>query len=239
MPMNKWIIFIIIVAAVSLIGILMSVVGNKSSSHEEAIVQPMENVPQKPNQNISFVNTSKYHIAPGVFVLHNPNFSMNFLDETAPKRYEALAEIGDPSGVLIALRENPDVYGAFDIALIEPEGVQSIEIPEGKINNNTMMSYMAMIVETNDGVVWLNSVPLHTDAGAAQQESVITEILDMGTEKNAPIGSGFTGGQPDLNRDDAENINNGTPTNEPVQHHPQFYEDNTISDEVVRVDLNV
>ena len=236
--MNKWIIFIIIVGIVSVIGILITIVGNKAPAYEEVAVPVEETIAQQQDQNINFVNTSQYHIAPGVFVLHNPNFSMNFLGETAPKEYESLAEVGDPSAALIALREHPDVYGAFDIAMIDPGGVQSIDMPEGKINRNTVVSYMAMIVETNDGVVWLNSVPLHTNTGAAQQESIIAEILDMGTEKNAPIGSGFAGGQPDLTLD-TENINNGTPTNEPVQHHPQFYEDNTTSDEIVRVDLNV
>ena len=242
--MNRWIIFIIIVGIVSVIGVALNFLFTPSSYEDPATDDKESERHTIPDPAVQFLNTSEYTISPGVLVLHTGDFSMNFLGRQAPSIYESLAEVGDPSTVIAALQDDPNIEAVFEVSAIEPNGEQRVIVPQSFFNTRDadgspiLASYMAMIVETNDGVVWLNSVPLHTDTGAIQQESVITEIVDMGTEKNAPIGSGFAGGQPDLTRD-TENINNGTSTNEPVQHHPQFYEDNTVSDEIVQIDLNV
>ena len=243
--MNKWIIFIIIVGAIAVVGVLARLVVSPALSRTDIPINE-ETVFQEPNPTVQFANTSEYTIAPGVLALHNNNFSMNFLDIEAPAEYESLAEIGDPSEVASLLQGNPDVDAVFTVEAIEPGETQQITIPLSIVDkeeyqdgtNTIVISYMAMIIETNDGVVWLNGYPLYdAETGDLQQGSIITEVIDMGTEKNAPIGSGFASGQLDLMRG-AENRDNGTATTEPVRHHPQFYESNTASSEIVEIYLD-
>ena len=245
--MNKWIIFIIIVGVAATAGVLFNIVKGGIYTSKINSTSNKEVVQKKPDPTVRFVNISEYPVSPGVLVLHNNNFSMNFLGAQAPKAYESLAEIGNPSAAINAVKNNSGVDAVFNIPAIGPGATESITIPHSIIDNTESrvgagdinMSYMAMITETNDGVVWLNGSPFYDmENGGIQQSSTITEILDMGTEKNTPIGSGFAGGQPDPTRG-TENTNNGTPTNEPVQHHPQFYDDETVSDEVVQIDLSI
>ncbi len=241
--MNKWIIFIIIVGAITVIGVLVKVVADLTPSSR--IDAPVSEETAT-NPTIQFTNTSEYTIAPGVLVLHNNDFSMNFLGVELPEGYEPLAETGDPSEVISLLRDNSDVAEVLVVEEI-PSGVtQYITIPRSIIDkkeyrsgaNAIVISYMAMILETNDGVVWLNGHPLfNAESGDLQRGSVVTEIIDAGTEKNEPIGSGFAGGQPDPVYGDA-NRDQGTATAEPVRHHPQFYEDDAVSSEIVEVYLD-
>ena len=245
--MNKWIIFIIIIGVAAIAGVLFNIVNNGIYTQKIDITIDDEMMQKEPDPVVRFVNTSEYSISRGVVVLHNNTFSMNLLGTQAPKAYESLAEVGDPSAVISLVKNNPGVNAALEIPAIGPKATEDIIIPRSMIDgkgtrvgaNNIGISYMAMIVETNDGVVWLNDSPFYkTKNSNIQQDSVLTEVLDMGTEKNEPIGSGFAGGQPDPARG-AENINNGTPTTEPVRHHPQFYEDDAISNEIVRIDMNI
>lgn len=242
--MNKWIIFIIIVGAITVIGVLAKFIASPRSQYSDAILE--ETVLPEKNPTIQFTNTSEYTILPGVLALHNNNFSMNFLGIEAPEAYESLAEVGDPSEVIFSLQGNPDVVEALTVEAIAPGETRQIAIPQSITDQKKyqsgadaiVISYMAMIAETNDGVVWLNSHALYNaGSGDLQQGGVVTEVIDMGTEENAPIGSGFASGQPDLTQGSA-NRNNGTATTEPVRHHPQFYEDDAISSGIVEVNLN-
>ena len=243
--MNKWIIFIIIVGVISVIGVLAKFITSPRSQYSAAILE--ETVSQEKNPTIQFTNTSEYTVFPGALVLHNNNFSMNFLGIEAPRAYESLAEVGDPSEVISSLQGNPSVIELFTVEAIAPGETQQITIPRSIIDkkeyqsgtNAIVISYMAMIAETNDGVVWLNSHPLYSvESGGLPQGGVVTEVIDMGTEENAPIGSGFESGQPDLSQGSA-NRNNGTATTEPVRHHPQFYEDDAVSSGIVEVNLRL
>ena len=119
---------------------------------------------------------------------------------------------------------------------IEPEDRIYLRIPETA--PDAKISYMAMIVETNDGVVWVNHSPLYDDAGNKSSGSFWAEVVDMGTEENAPVGSGFDGGQPDPSRGE-ENLENGTPTEGgTAEHHLQFYNDQEVSEFLVRYTIN-
>ena len=244
--MNRWIIFIIIVGAVAVIGVLTRIILNLPTSAGTGVPVDEGAVSQEMNPTVRFVNTSEYTIAPGVLVLHNNNFSMNFLGIEAPKAYESLAEVGDPSEVASLLQGNPDVFAVFTVETIAPRKTQRITIPRSIAGEKEqdgadaiVLSYMAMIIETNDGAVWLNSHPLYSaENNGLQQRSIVTEVIDMGTEENAPIGSGFANGQLDLTRGNA-NRNNGTATAEPVRHHPQFYESDTVSNKIVEVNLGI
>lgn len=187
-------------------------------------------------------NDSQYTIAPGVLVYHTlcrpPEnlscFSMNFLNRFAPPEYETLAEVGDPTAVVSSLETNPDVLLAVVAhdAPIHPGETVTIPLPNDIIAQPDMgFSYMGMIVETNDGVAWINSRRLTGEAGVFNPLGpAFAEIVDMGTEENEPVGSGFEGGQPDPSRGAGENLDNGVPTEEVVYHHPQFYGDPTAQE---------
>lgn len=227
---KKWVIFIIVVLIVSLIFVVVRSISsssdiissNFSSEDDEYRIE---------DAYLRLINVSDYTISPGVLVVHDRNFSMNFLGGYIPTEYESLSEVGDPSAVVASLKNLSGVYDVFEVSLLEPQNDQIFDFFVG--DPKALISYMAMIVPTNDGVVWLNSFPLYNESGEQQWGSILAEVLDMGTEENSPIGSGFDGGQPDLSRG-AENIGNGTPTSDTVRHHPQFYEDSSI----VRFDLN-
>ena len=186
-------------------------------------------------------NASDYDISPGVIVLHADSFSMNYLGLTAPAAYQTLAEVGDPSALKELLEGTTGVYRVVDVGHLKPRSEEKIMLrslsdesfPEDLAD--IRMSYMGMIVQTNDGVAWINSIPLEKvfyqqdgDVDPNEARTYWTEILDMGSEENSPIGSGFAGGQPDPSRG-AENIENGTATEEPVNHHVQFYNDSAVS----------
>ena len=237
--MNKWIIFIIIIGAVSLGGVVLRILLPVLPYNTPSVgsVDVGDAAVQVPDPVIQIANVSEYTIAPGVLVLHTDEFSMNFLNTQAPPVYESLAEVGDPSAVIASLKNNPNVKAVFEVGTVASGKTSGVAISRKFITDlensigvkNLLLSYMAMIMQTNDGVVWLNSSP-YTAEGVALG-STLAEILDMGTEQNAPIGSGFAGGQPDPSRG-AENIGNGTSTNEPVRHHPQFYDNPAVSTEI-------
>ena len=176
-----------------------------------------------PKLTIKLKNDSNYTISTGVIVVHNERFSMNYLGRRAPAEYESLAEVGDPSALIARLEVNPNIYHVIKTDVLEPNSERVLTVSE--IAETDRISYMAMITETNDGVVWGNSFPIDSEFW--------TEIIDMGTEQNSPIGSGFSGGQPDPTQG-ANNIDNGIATNEPVFHHSQFYDDPDTPTRIVR-----
>lgn len=244
--MNKWIIFIIVVIGISVIGVGTNLVRNYTTTlTTEPIADETGAATQgEPRLVVRFTNISEYPVSPGVLVFHNQNFSMNFLGGQAPKEYESFAEVGDPKTVIALIQEDPNVHIVFGAGGVEPRTTQEIVIPLPAVRDydDARMSYMARVEETNDGVVWLNGHPISAlydeESSQIQQKRIVTEIIDMGTEQNAPIGSGFSGGQPDPSRG-VENIDNGIATSEPVQHHPQFYEDDAVSNEVIQININV
>ncbi len=217
--MNKWIIFIIVVIVVSVIGVGANLFTNYASSYKVDPTNSETVTQQESDPVIRFANISEYSISPGVLVVHNRDFSMNFLGTRPPKAYESLAEIGDPYATIALLTETSGVSNVFEIAAIEPGTTQEITIPlssirdkEGYANTgNTLISYMAKIAETNNGVVWLNGYPPY-DAknNQTQQERILAEIIDIDTN-----------------------------TNKPVQHHPEFYKDDAVSDEIVQITVQL
>ena len=192
---------------------------------------------QPPSEHVVLLeNESEYVISPGVLVVHRNNHLMNYIGTQAPPEYEPLAEIGNPEPLMESLRYDENVYKVYPVDHIEPG--QSVRVNINETYLDAKVSYMAMIVQTNDGVVWVNHSPLYNSDGQQQTNRYWAEIIDMGTEQNSPIGSGFEGGQPDPARGE-ENIENGTPTEEPVNHHEEFYGEGTnLSPAVVRYTLN-
>ena len=230
--MNKWLIFIIIVVGVSGASLVSKYVGNSSDSVGVDY------------SRVRLVNVSEYTVSPGVFVVHDSRvvrddqFPMNFLGVQAPEAYESLAEVGDPSAVIALLNDMSGVVAVRQVAGLD-SGADYIvhDVPSG---DGMLFSYMAMVVETNDGVVWFNRIPVDAmkvaDLAQLRDGNLFAEVLDMGTEENSPIGSGFSGGQFDPLRG-SENVENGVSTDAVVRHHPQFYEGSLVSFDIVRAEL--
>ena len=210
--MNKWIIFIIIVVGVFAIGAGVNLVTSHTSTYKVDIADSKTVTQQKPDLVVRFANISKYPVSQGVLVVHNQNFSMNFLGEQPPEVYTSLAEDGDPSEVIAALKETPTISEAFEVATIKPGAMQEVAIPLAGIRRqyadigNIRISYMAKIEGVSDGVAWLNG---HAPYTTAQQKSILTEVIDMGIT-----------------------------TNGPVQHYLQFYEEGTAPDGVVQINID-
>lgn len=189
---------------------------------------------------VKVTNESSYDVSHGVLVLHDDAFSMNYLGVIAPSEYQKLAEVGDPSDLKQALAGEDGVYRVIEVGALGPGTEEMVSLgsltgdPFPENLSDIRASYMGMIVQTNDGVVWVNSVSLDKlvyESGVGDSEEVQmqwAEIIDMGSEENSPIGSGFDGGQPDPSRG-AENIDNGVPTEETVSHHTQFYDDPDVT----------
>ena len=214
--MNKWIIFIIVVIVISIVGVGANFLTSSTSSNvnttEEVAVQ------QDPDPVIRITNISEYSISQGVLVIHDSSFSMNFLGIQPPEAYKSLAEEGDPSAALTLLRETPAVSGLIEIPEINPRSTHEITIPLESIKgeegyarkSDARISYMAMIREIDDSVVWLNGYTLYSaESKQTQEGKVVTEIIDMGTS-----------------------------TNEPARHHQQFYEGDITSNEVVQITID-
>ena len=232
---KKWVIFIVVVVIASLIALLSRVVDfspsavDPSSKTDDGGDVTEETV-------VRITNVSKYAISPGMLVIHGPNFSMNIFRRYVSAEYELLAEVGDPSTLISSLKDLPGVYYAFRVSSLRSEGGSAgFTIPP--MGFDTLVSYIAMIVPTNDGVVWTDGFPLYNSNGGQQVGGTFAQILDMGTEQNSPIGSGLAGGQPEYSRG-AENVTNGVATKELSDYHPQFYDDPAISESIVRIDLN-
>ena len=233
---KKWIIFIAAVASISLVAVVVRNVD--FSSNVISLDFSLDDGYRSDvigDTTVRLANVSDYTISPGVLVIHNRSFSMNFLGDYIPDEYELLSEVGDPSVVLTSLRDLPGVYDVLEVSLLESGVDQTFNFFVK--NSDALVSYMAMIVQTNDGVVWLNSFPLYDENEEQQWGNIFAEVLDMGTEQNSPIGSGFAGGQPDPSRG-VKNVDNGVSTTDVVQHHSQFYDDPAVSSSVIRVDLN-
>ena len=215
---QKWITVVILTLIV--IGIGFYFFGKNTTPHYSE-----NSTTVVPNfHTLTFTNTSDYLISPGLLVVHRGSNLLNFLAEPASSELERLAEEGDPSELLAQLQREKvkqGIYQLHEVAMIEPGERVSVAITEDTLD--AKISYMGMIVQTNDGLVWINSVDLFP-GGRKATGVASSELLDAGTEANAPIGSGFSGGQPDPSRGEA-NVNNGTSTTESVRHHAQFYDD--------------
>ena len=226
MYMNKWIIFIIVVAVVSMIGIGANFLVSYPNPYKEIGGTPIEPQPtiQEPGPVIRFTNISDedlHIVARGVLVTHDNDFSMDFLGRRPPEAYESLAKGEGPSAVLNLLRETASVNRVFEVATMKQGVMREVTIPLSSIVlggiDATRMSYIAPIMdpitETTVGMVWLNGYALGNTVhknDQAQVESVVAEIIEIDTANNNP-----------------------------VRHHPQFYGNEAVFNGVVQITVDI
>jgi outer membrane murein-binding lipoprotein Lpp len=166
-------------------------------------------------------------LSPGVFVAHKPPFSINYINKQIPSEMEPLAEYGDnaPFYDYVSSQEGAIATYSIDTALAPGESTTFIlKVPRDR-PRETYLSGVMMLVQTNDGFALANNIALFTQGNGPKQSTTNAQNYDAGTEENSPVGSGFTGGQPDPSQGE-ENIDNGTPSvpQKPVIPHTQVVE---------------
>lgn len=169
--------------------------------------------------DVTVTNTSATQpLSPGVYVVHEGEFSLDFEGEMAPGPLEPLAEYGNPGAFAKYVEGMDGVEMVVAIAdpILPGESFSFVVNAELDVNEPVYLSGIQMAVASNDGYALLDSLLLD---GTERAET--TSNFDAGTEENSFPGSGFAGGQPDPARGE-ENVENGTPTDEVVKAHDQL-----------------
>lgn len=161
--------------------------------------------------------TDSFTLSPGLLIVHTDDASVDFEGGMIPAEMEALVEWGDPAELKTLLEGMEGV-----MAVYQSDAMPAGEMAEWMIDEmdeSYHVSFLSMIVESNDGYVYATA-PL------MEGEMAMAMAYDGGTEENSDLASGFEGGQPDGTKTAEENMNAGTPTEpqENVMLHEQVAE---------------
>ena len=168
---------------------------------------------------------SSQTLSPGVFVLHKPLVSINFIGKLAPPELEPLAEYGNYSAFKEYVGKNSGVVGVYTIDEAIPPGENKTFTVDVStyMPRETYLSGIQMAMGSNDGYALASNIALFDPGNGPKASTTNAQNYDAGTEQNSPLLSGFEGGQPDPSRGE-ENIDNGVPTSpqQPVLPHSQL-----------------
>ena len=134
--------------------------------------------------------------SPPIFVTHGHGFSIGASGEAASPELTALAETGNHAP-LAALAMGSDAVGSVVAFPAPPDGV----VPPGgsvsaMVNASSDAGYLSlatMLVETNDGIVLGNSLPLFDEDGNARSFTMDLISYDAGTEENNELATHVPG----------------------------------------------
>ena len=134
--------------------------------------------------------------SPPIFVTHGHGFSIGASGEAASAELTALAETGNHAP-LAALAMGSDAVGSVVAFPAPPDGV----VPPGgsvttTISGSSTMGYLSlatMLVQTNDGIVLANSLPLFDEDGNARSFTMDLISYDAGTEENNELATHVPG----------------------------------------------
>ena len=141
--------------------------------------------------------------SPPIFVTHGHGFSIGASGEAASAELTALAETGN-NGPLAELAMGSDAVGSVVAFPPPPDGVV---LPGGSVSTmvtaSSGMGYLSlatMLVETNDGIVLANGLPLFDEDGNPRSFTMDLISYDAGTEENNELathvpGPPFEGGE--------------------------------------------
>ena len=141
--------------------------------------------------------------SPPIFVTHGHGFSIGASGEAASAELTTLAETGN-NGPLAALAIGSDVVGSVVPFPPPPDGVvlpgASISTMVTASASAGYLSLVTMLVETNDGIVLGNSLPLFDEDGNPLSFTMDLISYDAGTEDNNELathvpGPPFGGGE--------------------------------------------
>ena len=134
--------------------------------------------------------------SPPIFVTHGHGFSIGASGETASAELTALAETGNHAP-LAALASGSDAVGSVIAFPPPPEGV----VPPGgsvstMVSASAGMGYLSlatMLVQTNDGIVLANSLPLFDEDSNPRSFTMDLISYDAGTEDNNELATHVPG----------------------------------------------
>ena len=134
--------------------------------------------------------------SPPIFVTHGHGFSIGASGETASAELTALAETGNHAP-LAALAGGSDAVSGVVAFPAPPDGVV---IPGGSVTTTVStsagMGYLSlatMLVQTNDGIVLGNSLPLFDEDGNPRSFTMDLISYDAGTEENNELATHVPG----------------------------------------------
>ena len=134
--------------------------------------------------------------SPPIFVTHGHGFSIGASGESASAELTALAETGNHAP-LAELAGGSDAVGSVVAFPAPPEGV----VPPGGSVSTTVsassdvgyLSLATMLVQTNDGIVLANSLPLFDEDGNPRSFTMDLISYDAGTEDNNELATHVPG----------------------------------------------
>ena len=141
--------------------------------------------------------------SPPILVTHGHGFAIGASGEAASPELTALAETGNNMPVAV-LAGGSDAVGGIVAFPAPPDGVV---LPGGSVSAmvsaSSSMGYLSlatMLVQTNDGIVLANSLPLFDEDGNARSFTMDLISYDAGTEDNNELathvpGPPFGGGE--------------------------------------------
>lgn len=164
-------------------------------------------------------------LSPGVFMVHKPLVSFNFVGRMAPVELEPLAEYGNYLPFKDYVEGNADVVAVYTIDEPLAPGEKKtfmMDISTYRPRENYLSGIM-MATGSNDGFALASNIALFDPGNGAKGSTTNALNYDAGTEENSPLLSGFEGGQPDPAMGE-ENIANGVATvpPRPVTFHTQL-----------------
>ena len=134
--------------------------------------------------------------SPPIFVTHGHGFSIGASGEAASAELTTLAETGNHAP-LAALAMGSDAVGDVVAFPAPPEGVVrpggSVTTTLSASSNMGYLSLATMLVETNDGIVLANSLPLFDEDGNPRSFTMDLISYDAGTEENNELATHVPG----------------------------------------------
>ena len=134
--------------------------------------------------------------SPPIFVTHGHGFSIGASGEAASAELTTLAETGNHAP-LAALADGSDAVSGVVAFPAPPDGVV---IPGGSVTTTVStsagMGYLSlatMLVQTNDGIVLGNSLPLFDEDGNPRSFTMDLISYDAGTEENNELATHVPG----------------------------------------------
>ena len=141
--------------------------------------------------------------SPPILVTHGHGFAIGASGEAASPELTALAETGNNMPVAV-LAGGSDAVGGIVAFPAPPDGVvlpgSSVSAMVSASSSMGYLSLATMLVQTNDGIVLANSLPLFDEDGNARSFTMDLISYDAGTEDNNELathvpGPPFGGGE--------------------------------------------
>ena len=134
--------------------------------------------------------------SPPIFVTHGHGFSIGASGEAASAELTTLAETGN-NGPLAELAGGSDSVGSVVAFPAPPDGVvlpgASVSTMVTASSSTGYLSLATMLVETNDGIVLGNSLPLFDEDGNSLSFTMDLISYDAGTEDNNELATHVPG----------------------------------------------